>query len=303
MRNWIQVIGRRAKKQEVNAKKKNAAAATATASVPGRKPAQTEKIPGTKNAPKEGNRIKKPPKTGAVVISCPESKYDEIMRVARTKIDLATLNIEGIRPKRAQTGALILEVPGDKDETKADALADRLREAFAGEDSVKIARPTKCAELRIRSFDESVTKEEVMMAVAEKGSCDILNIKVREILKSPDGLYAVWVKCPILAANKLSALGKIKLGWALARIEYLGARPLQCYKCLQPGHVRDCYYPIHWDRDVPMNGIIALSAIDVGLLDTLPRCARLPPAVLSARRQENPPSIGWEGKHAPSQTE
>ncbi|KMQ82181.1 putative 50 kda protein in type i retrotransposable element r1dm [Lasius niger] len=31
---------------------------------------------------------------------------------------------------------------------------------------------------------------------------------------------------------------QIKIGWALARVELLEPRPLQCYKCLEGGHVR-----------------------------------------------------------------
>lgn len=48
----------------------------------------------------------------------------------------------------------------------------------------------------------------------------------------------VWVRCPLTTANQLSAKGHLKIGWALVRVELLENRPLQCYRCLEGGHVR-----------------------------------------------------------------
>ncbi|XP_029159164.1 serine/arginine-rich splicing factor RS2Z33-like [Nylanderia fulva] len=47
-----------------------------------------------------------------------------------------------------------------------------------------------------------------------------------------------WVRCPIKAANIVAKKAKIQVGWAQARVEILEDRPLQCYKCLEGGHVR-----------------------------------------------------------------
>lgn len=92
---------------------------------------------------------KKPPRTVAVVISCPNGKYNTVIKTARERVDLATVDIEAVRPRRAQTGALILEVPGKESGDKADALADKLREVFEGDENVRITRSTKSAEIRI----------------------------------------------------------------------------------------------------------------------------------------------------------
>lgn len=48
----------------------------------------------------------------------------------------------------------------------------------------------------------------------------------------------VWVRCPLTTANKIATATQMKIGWALVRVELLDNRPLQCYKCLEGGHVR-----------------------------------------------------------------
>lgn len=53
-----------------------------------------------------------------------------------------------------------------------------------------------------------------------------------------NGLYTVWARCPVVAANKIVAKGKMQIGWWFARVEALEARPLTCYKCLEQGHVQ-----------------------------------------------------------------
>lgn len=46
------------------------------------------------------------------------------------------------------------------------------------------------------------------------------------------------MKCLLVAANKVVKTGRIRVGWTVARVEALAQRPLQCYRCLQKGHVR-----------------------------------------------------------------
>lgn len=47
------------------------------------------------------------------------------------------------------------------------------------------------------------------------------------------------MRCPVTAANKIMEKGKIQVGWVNARVTLLDPRPLQCFKCLEGGHVRD----------------------------------------------------------------
>ncbi|KAL6418384.1 hypothetical protein ACFW04_012168 [Cataglyphis niger] len=53
-----------------------------------------------------------------------------------------------------------------------------------------------------------------------------------------NGLYTLWVQCPLNAALKVANLKKIKIGWTLARVDLLDNRLVQCFKCWKYGHVR-----------------------------------------------------------------
>ncbi|KYN20009.1 hypothetical protein ALC57_07650 [Trachymyrmex cornetzi] len=56
---------------------------------------------------------RRPPRTAAVQISSRgETTYAEIMRIAKNTIDLQELGIKEIRPRRARTGAFLLEIAG-----------------------------------------------------------------------------------------------------------------------------------------------------------------------------------------------
>jgi len=48
-----------------------------------------------------------------------------------------------------------------------------------------------------------------------------------------------WIQCPLAVAVKVANISKIKLGWSMARVELLEARPQQCYRCWEFGHNRN----------------------------------------------------------------
>lgn len=53
-----------------------------------------------------------------------------------------------------------------------------------------------------------------------------------------NGLFMVWAQCPLASAIQISASGKIRIGWTVARIELLKARPTQCFRCWEQGHLK-----------------------------------------------------------------
>jgi hypothetical protein len=183
-------------------------------------------------------------KSAAVTITLlPTEEGDEkismavVMKRAAGRVDLAALNIDYLRPKRSQTGGLILEIPGENSAPRADALASKLSEAM-GDTKVRISRPTMWAEIRIHNLVESATVEQVAEAVAKAGGCQAGQIRVGELKQSSSGLLGAWLRVPQAAAHKVAALGKIIVGWTAARVELLQSRPLQCHRCLKYGHVR-----------------------------------------------------------------
>lgn len=80
------------------------------------------------------------------------------MAEAKRRIKLPDLGIEkGFKFKRAVIGALTLEIPGSDSAKNADAFAERLSILFATREDIKISRPCKMAELRVRDLDDAVS--------------------------------------------------------------------------------------------------------------------------------------------------
>lgn len=116
-------------------------------------------------------------------------------------------------------------------------LASKLKEVLKNDD-VNITRPSIKAEVRVSGFDDSVTADEIRFTIAEKSGCAEGEIKIGTIRWMYNGLDSVWVQCPLIAANKITEEGKMKIGWIIARTELLPKRPLQCYRCWAFGYVK-----------------------------------------------------------------
>ncbi|XP_011859578.1 PREDICTED: uncharacterized protein LOC105557056 [Vollenhovia emeryi] len=239
------------------ADKKPAATGSATRAQPatsksGKGSSGANKSEGMKSGPAQqakgqqsASQKRRAPRSEAVSITFPAGEYAQGMREIRSKVDLDALGIGPLKQRKALTGALILEVKGANSSQKADALADHIRKAVANKEGVRISRPTKLGEIRIKDLDESVTDREIQEAVARSGECDLAEIKVGQLRKAPGGMVTVWVQYPLAVVKRVADKGRIRVGWASARVELLDARPLVCFRCLERGHVRQqCRNPI-----------------------------------------------------------
>ncbi|XP_059050235.1 uncharacterized protein LOC131845210, partial [Achroia grisella] len=136
--------------------------------VPERQTQSTQGTQRSSGAPSQGKKGKpappspsklRAPRSAAVVVSlCPEAEaagmtYSKVLKEAKDKIDLASLGINSLRFKTAATGARILEIPGSQTGDQADALASKFRDVFP-DGTVRIARPTKTAEMRVMGLDD-----------------------------------------------------------------------------------------------------------------------------------------------------
>ena len=84
-------------------------------------------------------------------------KYADLIKEARV-IELKEIGISDMRCRRSVTGGLVMEIAGKESASKADILANKLRDVFHGSEEVRINRPVKKAELRILGLDDSVSK-------------------------------------------------------------------------------------------------------------------------------------------------
>jgi len=234
---FSKVVGRKEKRRQAY-QKKDHQAPTKERSQP---TAPKQQSPPTKGGDKKKKK-RRPPATAAVAITAPEDKYSEVMARAKQEIPLESLGISGLKSRRGQTGALILEIGGPDNRDKASRLAKTMADLFANEEGVKIACPTKMAELRLSGLDPAtVTTGEILSSIVKVGDCSPTDVKVGEIRPNSKGNFTAWVKCPLRAANKAAATGRIAFSaWCVATVALLEQRPLQCFKCLEMGHVRAC---------------------------------------------------------------
>lgn len=194
----------------------------------------------------EGTRLPRvtTPRSEAVVITLqPEAvnrgvTYKSVLAEMKQKLQFSEFGTPaGFVFRTAATGAKMLQVSGAARQERADKLAAKLREVLKPEDA-RVSRPTVTAELRVEGLDDSVTPEEVVAAIARNGGCPPDNVVAGEIRSGVDGLGTVWVRCPVAAANKAADGGRLLVGWVSARVKLLPKRAVQCFRCLEKGHVR-----------------------------------------------------------------
>jgi len=120
-------------------------------------------------------------------VACPPGQYAETMRLARERVNIKELGIPELKPRRARTGALLLEIPGADGGLKASALADKLRVALGDREGVRISRPVKTAEMRVKDVEDSISAAEVAKALAAQGGCDIEEVALAPYDRGPIG--------------------------------------------------------------------------------------------------------------------
>ncbi|XP_026330482.1 uncharacterized protein LOC113237981 [Hyposmocoma kahamanoa] len=221
------VVGRKARKA------KTAAAAPQAARAPAKAAPKTAPRP----------RALATPRSSAVVITLrPEAvaekgaTYKVVLEAATAAVDLGSLGIPHVRVRNTQTGARIVEVPGATSAEKADTLAAKLEEAIGG--LATVTRPTKTADLRVTGFDESVTPEKIRAVVAAKGQCPQSAVSVGAVRLAPNGRGSALVRCPVTAAQRVAAAGRILVGWSSAGVHVMEPLPMRCFRCMGIGHTR-----------------------------------------------------------------
>ncbi|XP_025163575.1 uncharacterized protein LOC112590637 [Harpegnathos saltator] len=93
-------------------------------------------------------------------------------------------------------------------------------------------------EIRIRGLEVSTSEEEAAQRVAQAGGCRVAEVQTGVIRTTPSGYRSLWMRCPLAAAKKVAEKGTLSLGWTQVKVELLESRPLQCYRCLERGHVQ-----------------------------------------------------------------
>ncbi|XP_067211680.1 uncharacterized protein [Linepithema humile] len=233
---FTEVVKRRSMKKKVTPPPSSAGVKSAqgtTKVVPKAAPKSPPSPPKQGTGEEKGRREKKKrkvPNTAAVSLICPVGEYAAVMKRVTGEISLKEMGIPPTTPKAGQTGALIIQIPGPEGQKRADMLAQKMRNMFADRPEIRINRPQKMGEIRIRDLAPSTTAESVARAVAERGECSPTEVKVGDIKSSPipRGLYTAWAKCPLRTANKVAQEGHIIIdGFFRARANLNHARRAQ----------------------------------------------------------------------------
>lgn len=127
--------------------------------------------------------------------------YKEILAMAKGGVNLSELSINDLSVRDTATGAKIVQIPGPDGAEQADKMAERIRPALEGIASV--VRPTKKVDIRVADLDESIEREEVVLAAAEKGGCDISQIRAGDLHPYGRGTFSMHLSLPVTAAKAL----------------------------------------------------------------------------------------------------
>jgi hypothetical protein len=169
-----------------------------------------------------------------------DKSYSEVLVVAKHNVPLTEVGIKVVKMRKTMTGRVVLEVPEDQKREKAAALATRLTQIL-DPSTIRVATLVLAAEARVTRMDISATKEEGRNTLAKEDGCKAKGIQLGEIRLARNGLGSVWIRGLAGAVRKLAHTDKVAIGWSIAKVEAIERRPLQCYKCLEIGHIgRTC---------------------------------------------------------------
>lgn len=105
-------------------------------------------------------------------------------------------------------------------------------------EEAKVGRPSRKAEIRVSGLDEDTTTEDVMIAVARYGGCEMTEVTPGGIRRNRLGEGDIWIRCPWSSANELNRRGRIRIGWVGARVDLMDPTPMQCFRCWEYGHMK-----------------------------------------------------------------
>lgn len=94
--------------------------------------------------------------------------YKAALLQAKMALTVLTLGIENISVRETATGARAIEIPGPRGPKQGDLLARSLLATLAA--VAKATRPVKLVDVRFLGLDDSVTREEVVLAAASKAN-------------------------------------------------------------------------------------------------------------------------------------
>ncbi|XP_060825142.1 uncharacterized protein LOC132912049 [Bombus pascuorum] len=170
--------------------------------------------------------------------------YEEILAEARRDKTLQKCGLEYVRTRKAATGAMVINIPDDAGMSKATQLASRLA-GVLDPSTVRVSVPVPTAEIKLVGVDISLNEEELLEELSRAADCQPRDVRAWNAGTSRSGMGIFYAKCPVAGARKLAQAGRVTLGWTRAKVIALPRRPLQCFRCLEVGHMAAmCVSPV-----------------------------------------------------------
>ncbi|XP_029161542.1 uncharacterized protein LOC114933231 [Nylanderia fulva] len=136
--------------------------------------------------------------------------YASVLSEAKSKIDAKELGIESMHMRRGVTGSILLSVRGRDSSVKADALAEKMKEVFPSSGTIRVGRPSRTEDIRIKGMMAFVGRQDILDRVASVGGCKAEDLQAGVIRLSPGtGFGTLWIRCPSGVARRLVAAGSI----------------------------------------------------------------------------------------------
>lgn len=212
-----------------------------TAQITAMKKGTNKKVTPKKQGSTPKNQKAKP-RGAAIVIHCREgaASYANVIKKIDgnqgTKPETFGITFSGTRVTR--TGGLLFEIPGGKEgRRRADEFVKAAGEIMP--ERARISCPRTKADIIISRMDPSIQEGDIAEIIAAKYKCELGEVTVRPIKIRPNQLGSAWVSVPQEVAEMACRSGKIQMRWSAAKVARARDRPVQCYKCLQYGHLKD----------------------------------------------------------------
>lgn len=143
-----------------------------------------------------------------MIIEDSSERQTKLIHNVKKRINLEEIGIKDMRIRKERTRTTIMELEGESGDKKANKLTKKLLELRNEHGKVRIRRPCKVVEIRIRGVENTVSKDEVTRAMEAKWGRPLSNYMVKNVVISRPRVFwgrvhAIWVKYLLELAEKL----------------------------------------------------------------------------------------------------
>lgn len=172
--------------------------------------------------------------------------YAEILSKVKKDTSLQEVGKGVDKIRRTMAGDIILVL--DKASQEKTAQFQTAVETVLGMDA-SVTSKVQEATIEIKDLDGVTTKKEIVAALSSALDGRVVKLNdVKSIRKTYGDTQTAMVTLPVEAANKVTKMGKLRIGWVVCRVrEHI--KPMKCYKCWQYGHwARVCNSLVDWSK-------------------------------------------------------